>query len=155
MIDKMPVGWREWLALPELGIPAIKAKVDTGARSSALHVAQLRVLSDRAGRRVRFKINPLRRRPELMLDCEAAVVDERLVRDSGGHVERRLVILTPVRLGGRQWPIEITLTNRNDMLFPMLLGRTAMQGRLLVDPGQSFIQGRRPRHVYPRAKKTP
>lgn len=155
MIDKMPVGWREWLALPELGIPAIKAKVDTGARTSALHVAELRVEPIRGRRRVRFRLNPLRRRPDLVLDCEAEVVDERLVRDSGGHSERRLVIFTPIRLGGREWPIEITLTSRNDMLFPMLLGRTAMQGRLLVDPGLSFIQGRRPRRAYPRTKSTP
>ncbi len=154
MIDKITVGWREWLALPELGIPAIKAKVDTGARSSALHVTEPQIVLLQGQRRVRFRLTPLRRRPELALHCEAEVVDERLVRDSGGHAEQRLVILTPVRLGGRMWPIEITLASRHDMLFPMLLGRTAMQGRLLVDPGQSFLHGRRPRGVYPHTKKT-
>ncbi|MDX1654477.1 MAG: RimK/LysX family protein [Candidatus Competibacteraceae bacterium] len=154
MADKLIVGWREWLALPVLGVPAIKAKVDTGARTSALHVFDLRTVQ-RSGRPwVAFQLHPLRRRLDLIIACEAELVDERLVRDSGGHQERRLVIETPIRLGESQWPVEITLTNREDMRFPMLLGRTAMAGRLAVDPECSFTTGRPPRSTYPRKKRS-
>lgn len=148
MTDTQLIGWREWVALPELGIPALKAKIDTGARTSALHVSELECYDAPDGRRVRFVLHPLRKRSELIIACTARVIDERIVSDSGGHRERRPVIRTPLSLGGRRWPIEITLTNREDMLFRMLLGRTAMSGRLTVDPQQSYCCGRRLRHAY-------
>ncbi|MDQ2695398.1 MAG: RimK/LysX family protein [Pseudomonadota bacterium] len=148
MSEKIRVGWREWLALPALAVPAVKAKIDTGARTSALHVFDLERFSDAGRCRVRFRLHPLQRRADPTLTCTAEVVDERWVRDSGGHPERRLVICTGVRLGGLEWPIEITLTNREDMLFRLLLGRTALAGRFIIDPELSFLTGRPRRGVY-------
>lgn len=148
------IGWREWLALPELGVPGVKAKIDTGARSSALHVVDLEVFEERGRSRVRFVLHPLRKRSGIAIVCTADVIDQRVVSDSGGHRERRWVIRTPVALGSRQWPIELSLTNREDMLFRMLLGRTAMQG-LLIDPRRSYRHGRAPRHHYRHWPVTP
>lgn len=139
---KLIVGWREWLTLPELRIPAIKAKIDTGARTSALHAFELNTFRERGQLRVRFGIHPLQKRRDIEIFCEADVTDHRMVTDSGGHREKRYVITTPVRLGEQEWTIEVTLTNRDTMLFRMLLGRTAMRGRLLVNPGSSFLVGR-------------
>jgi hypothetical protein len=141
------IGWREWLALPELGVPGVKVKIDTGARTSALHVADLEPFEEHGRLRTRFTLHPLRKRPDIAIVCTATVIDQRVVSDSGGHRERRYVIRTPVELGSRQWPIELTLTNREDMLFRMLLGRTAMAG-LLVDPRRSYLFGRKPRRRY-------
>ena len=136
------VGWREWLSLPELGIEWIKAKVDTGARTSALHAFELDEYMESGLKMVSFSIHPLQKREDIVHSCVAAVVDERVVSDSGGHREKRYVISTPVRLGEHEWPIEVTLTNRDSMLFRMLLGRTAMAGRFLVQPEASFLFGR-------------
>lgn len=147
----LTVGWREWAALPELGVPAIKVKVDTGARSSALHAYYVEPFGTGKRPRVRFGIHPLQRRTDVEIHCEAEVVDRRMVTDSGGHRERRIVIVTPIRLGDVEWSIEVTLAKRDSMLFRMLLGRTAADGRLLIDPGESYMLGRVPaRTVYRR-----
>jgi len=144
------IGWREWVSFPDLGIPGIKAKIDSGARTSALHTFQLETFSENGCRRVRFGIHPLQRRRDTELFCTADVVDERMVRDSGGHAEKRLVIRSTLHLGDRQWPIEITLTNREDMLFRLLLGRSALaEGGMLVDPGRSYLGGPSLRKRYP------
>jgi len=136
------LGWREWLALPELGIPAIKAKVDTGARTSTLHAFEVDTLRRDGQLYARFSVHPIQRRTDIVVQSEAMVIDRRLVADSGGHREERYVISTRLVLADRQWPIELTLTNRETMLFRMLLGRTAIAGRALVDPARSFLTGR-------------
>lgn len=133
------LGWREWAALPGLGMPRIKVKVDTGARTSALHTFRVVPFERDGAPWVRFWVHPLQRSEAMVLVCEAAVVDRRRVRDSGGHDELRYVIVTPISLGDALWPIEVTLTDRDSMGFRMLLGRTAIRGRYLVDPGASYL----------------
>lgn len=149
------VGWREWIALPGLGVPGVKAKIDTGARTSALHATAIERFSYDGRERVRFWVHPLQDRPRLplrpdvLLPCAADVVDARVVTPSSGHKEHRLVIRTPIRLGGREADIEITLTDRADMRFRMLLGRQALTALgLCVDPSRSYLLGRRPKKLY-------
>jgi len=144
--DKTVLGWREWLALPQLGIARIKAKVDTGARTSCLHAFYVQPFERDGATWVRFGIHPRQGDTAEEVHCEAPVVDQRRVRDSGGHEELRYVIETPVVVGGRQYPAEITLTDRDTMKFRVLLGRTAIRGHHVVDPGRSFVQGRRKRN---------
>ncbi len=147
------VGWREWVSLPELGIPALKAKIDTGARTSALHAFELEAFRQNGVEYVRFSLHPLRKRQNLVFTCVAPVKDKRTVTDSGGHKESRYVIETPVHLGNEEWPIEMTLTSRDSMLFRMLLGRTAMQDRIVVDPGASYLTGRALAKTYQTKKE--
>lgn len=135
------LGWREWVGLPELGIDRIKAKVDTGARTSCLHTFAMETYRQHGERRVRFWVHPLQGDTAQVTECDAQVMDERMVSDSGGHREQRLVIVTPVCLGDAAWPIEMTLTNRDTMRFRMLLGRTAMADRVAVRPHASYLAG--------------
>lgn len=135
----LTVGWREWLALPALGVSALKAKVDTGARSSALHVDELDISERRGVTTARFIVRPGRDHDAIRVETE--VIGIRPVTDSGGRTTQRAFIRTELELGGHRWPIEMNLTNRTNMLFPMLLGRTAMAGRLIVDPSQSYLLG--------------
>ena len=143
------VGWREWVALPDLGLPAIKVKVDTGAKTSALHAFYTDAYEDNGVKKVRFGIHPVRNKPELEITCQAKVKDYRQVTDSGGHKEMRYVIESDVVIGAHRWPIELTLTNRDNMRFRMLLGRRAMEQRILVDPGSSYLTGKlKPLSLY-------
>lgn len=137
------VGWREWVSLPDLGIDWIKAKIDTGARTSALHTFSLETGRDHGERVARFGVHPFQGNTEDIVWCRAPIVDERNVRDSGGHREWRYVIATDLMMSDRRWPVEITLTARDTMLFRMLVGRTAMSS-LCVDPTASFLTGRPP-----------
>lgn len=141
--EPLPViGWREHLSLPELGISELKAKIDTGARSSALHVFELEAFQDDEKMMVRFKVHPNQRDTDRTVLVQAEVIDLRDVRNSSGHTQLRPVIQTLVELGEFTFPIELTLTNRDKMGFRMLLGRQAVRRRFLVDAGQSFLQSR-------------
>jgi hypothetical protein len=135
------IGWREWLALPQLTLPALKVKIDTGARSSSLHVDAIEEYERDGSTWLRFMVATGRRAGKAV-QCEAPAYDRREVTDSGGHVTSRWFIRTLVRLGGVDWEAEINLTNRRNMLFPMLLGRTALGGRFRVDPSLSYACGR-------------
>ena len=149
------VGWREWLALPALGIPAVKAKIDTGARSSALHAFDIELFERDHQPMVRFRVHPWQQNNEEEIVAEAPLAGQRLVRNSGGIETLRPVITTDVELAGRRWPIELTLTSRDAMGFRMLLGREAVRRRFLVDPGRSYLAGKRPSWVPrpPRRRK--
>ncbi len=141
--DSLPViGWREWVGLPDFGIRRIKVKVDTGARSSSLHAFDLRSF-ERDGRTwVRFRVHPVQRKREKVVEVESEVLEYRSVRSSNGKVARRPVIVANVQLLGVTWPVELTLASRDEMGFRMLLGREAFRGRFLVDAGSSYYGGK-------------
>lgn len=145
-------GWREWVKLPDLGLPPIKAKVDTGARTSALHAFNLRPFIENGKQRIEFSIHPIQRNLDTVVICQADVLDQRIVSDSGGHKEERWVIKTSLVIGSYTWPIEMTLTARDNMKFRMLLGRTALENRALVDSSTSYLIGKRPASI--RQKKS-
>lgn len=138
---KKTIGWREWLGLPELGIEQIKAKIDTGARTSALHALDITRFVENGVKMVRFRVHPVQRSTDEMMVVEAVVQDEREVRSSNGQVQMRIVIRTRMQLGEDSWPIDVTLTNRDIMGFRMLLGREAIRGRYLIDVGRSYVAG--------------
>ena len=141
--DLITLGWREWVRLPDLGINAIKAKVDTGARTSAIHAFELNTFSEDGRERVEFRIHPLQKDDATIVTCTADILDQRVVTDSGGHKEERFVISTMLEIGKYSWPIEATLTARDNMLFRMLLGRTAIKGRAQVNPARSYLVGKK------------
>jgi len=148
---KLRVGWREWAALPDLGIPAIKAKLDTGARTSALHVSHVRWHDVDGKDWVEFDAHPIQHDETVTHRCWARAVDRRWVTNPGGRREKRFVIKTRIEVGGRTWPIELSLTNRDDMGFRLLLGRGAMQRRVVLDPNLSYHTGRRKESPTPAA----
>jgi len=136
------VGWREWVALPDLGIARIEAKLDTGAKTSAIHAYEIEPFERRGRDYVRFRIHPKRGNAHLSVPAEARLVGRRRVKASSGHASERPVIRTVVVVDGRRFPIEITLADRDQMGYRMLLGRQALGGRFLVDPGRSHAAGR-------------
>jgi hypothetical protein len=145
LLDNSPeiIGWREWIALPELGIQTIKAKVDTGARTSALHASQIRYLRKTQGETwISFVVTSQLKPHARTQRVRARLVERRQVRSSLGHATLRPVIRTVIQLGMRRWPVEITLVNRDPMGFRMLLGRQAVRRRFLIDPLRSFIQSK-------------
>ncbi|WP_082191690.1 ATP-dependent zinc protease [Cellvibrio sp. pealriver] len=148
MIKKQPevIGWREWVGLPAFGIGAIKAKVDTGARTSALHAYYVTPFEKDGKPWVRFGLHPLQKDSLTCIECEAPVKDVRMVTDSGGHKEERVVIDTTLSINGMTFSMEVTLTDRENMRFRMLLGRSALKQGFLVDSGKSFLLGGNKNH---------
>lgn len=140
--DRLVIGWREWVGLPDLGIQAIKAKVDTGARSSSLHAFDLEEFEREGAKWVRFEVHPVQRNNERAVLAEAPVLEFRSVRSSSGKATMRPVIITNIELLGFTWAVELTLANRDAMGFRMLLGRQAFRQRFLVDGGKSYYGGR-------------
>lgn len=139
--EKVILGSEEWCSFPELGIPTIKARVDSGAKTSALHAINIAPFIKNETNWVRFDINPIQNNLKTVIHCEAPLIDKRIVKSSSGFREQRYVIQTNLEIGNSRWPIEMTLTNRDSMGFRMLLGREAMSGRVLVDPEQQYLLG--------------
>ncbi|CAM2986772.1 30S ribosomal protein S6--L-glutamate ligase [Flavobacterium frigoris] len=139
--EKVILGSEEWCSFPELGIPTIKARVDSGAKTSALHAINIAPFIKNETNWVRFDINPIQNNLKTVIHCEAPLIDKRIVKSSSGFREQRYVIQTNLKIGESIWPIEMTLTNRDSMGFRMLLGREAMSGRVLVDPEQQYLLG--------------
>lgn len=136
------IGWREWIELPEFSPKSMKVKIDTGAQTSALHAFRLRVTENGTGTYATFELHPLQRSSKASAKVRAEVIGFRKVRSSNGKVERRPVIATTAKVGTTTWPIQITLTRRDQMGFRMLLGRSALRRRFVVDPSRSYIAGR-------------
>ncbi|MGE0626446.1 MAG: ATP-dependent zinc protease [Hyphomicrobiaceae bacterium] len=139
---KPAIGWREWVTFPKFDETRIKAKIDTGARTSAIHAWNIEIITRRRQPFVSFLLHPHQRNNEVSVACVAPLVGERTVRNSGGQAETRLFIRTTISIGGQSWPIELSLTRRDEMGFRMLLGRTALCGRYVVDPSRSFMLGK-------------
>ena len=136
-------GWREWIALPDAGVAWIKAKIDTGARTSSIHAFDV----EDSGDSVAFWVHPWQDSSDDACRIELAVHDRRVVRSSSGHEEERIVVLMPVQLVGRTIDAELTLSNRDSMGFRMLIGREALRQGFVVDPAASFLGGRAPREI--------
>lgn len=133
-------GWREWASLPDLGVKRIKGKLDTGARTSALHVFNLNIFKKDEAEWVTFEVHPIQDNDELVCEtCTVPVKDKRIITSSTGHQEHRIIIETTLQIGAEAWPIEVSLTNRDQMGFRFLIGRTALGGRIIVDPASSYL----------------
>ncbi len=146
------IGWREWVGLPDFGIETIKAKVDTGARSSSLHAFDLQEFEREGAKWVRFSVHPVQRKNTTTIQIEAPILEYRSVRSSSGRAARRPVVVTNITLLGVTWPVELTLASRDKMGFRMLLGREAFRRRFLVDAGKSYTGGRPKRDKPPKQK---
>lgn len=139
------LGWREWIGFPDLGIRQVKAKVDTGARTSCIHAFLVEPFERDGAPWVRFDIHPNQRNTNEVQSCTAPVLEQRMVRDSGGHEQLRYVIETTISIGDGLHTVEVTLTDRDSMKFRVLLGRTAIRGNYIVDPGRSYLKGKNQR----------
>jgi ribosomal protein S6--L-glutamate ligase len=152
--EKVIVGSEEWCAFPALGIPTIKARVDSGAKTSALHAINIAPFIKEGENWVKFDVNPIQKNIKTVIHCEAKLVGKRIVKSSSGFREQRYVIASELEIGGQHWAIEITLTNRDSMGFRMLLGREAMSGRVLVDPEQKYLLGQPTNDILKNLYKT-
>lgn len=137
--EKFRIGWREWASLPTLKIAKIKVKVDTGARTSALHVSEIEQFRERGRKMVRFVVHPVQHSSRVEIKAVAPLIGHRVVKSSSGHKSSRPVITTTFRIGDQEWLIEVTLVNRDVMGFRMLIGRQALRGKCVVDPGRSYL----------------
>jgi hypothetical protein len=152
--EKKIIGWREWVKLPDLQINFIKAKIDTGARTSSLHAFDVETFRKHGVDYVRFKVHPDQRSTKKTVKAEAKVHEYRNVKSSTGHSAERPVIITDMILDGETWPIELTLANRDEMGFRMLLGREGFRGRMLVDPGKSYYSEKPKKKKKKKSSKT-
>ena len=141
--EKTVAGWKEWVSLPELGVERISAKLDTGAKSSAIHARDIIEFEKRGAPWVEFVLCADPNPKNEGFHCTAPVVDKRAIRSSSGHVEDRYVVRTFVKLGRETWPIELTLANREEMEFRLLLGRDALAGKVVIDPDTVCLSGKR------------
>jgi ribosomal protein S6--L-glutamate ligase len=141
-------GWEEWVSLPELGVYAVKAKVDTGAKTSALHAVNITPYEKDGTKRVKFVVHPLPERDDVAIQCDKQIIDVREITSSNGETEERFIVRSPFRINGVEWPVEISLTNREDMKFRMLIGRSTMSGRMVVDPDRSLLCGELSPDIY-------
>lgn len=140
LVKKQIIGWREWVTFPDLGISRVKAKIDTGARSSALHAYEIETYKTRTGKtRVKFMVHPIQKNNKIIVHCHADLIGQRIIKSSSGQKELRTTVLTTLQMGAAIWPIELTLTNRDTMGFRLLIGRTAIKKRFLVDPQKSYL----------------
>ncbi len=140
---KFEIGWREWVGLPDLGVDAVKAKVDTGARTSAIHAFGIQPFAIDGVEWVRFQLHPRQRSRLPTVTCESPVHDRRLVRSSNGQQQSRIVIKTHLEMGGASWPIELSLASRDELGFRMLIGRKGLGKKVLIDPSRSYLTGKR------------
>ena len=147
-------GWEEWVELPGLGLPAVRAKIDTGAKSSSIHAFMIEPYGREGKQRVRFGVHPVPERPDIVVYCSAELVDQREITSSNGETELRYIIRTLLRIGGQEWPIEISLTNRESMQYRMLVGRSALSDNIIVDPNLSCAQGALTPDLYDQLPKT-
>lgn len=155
-VESFILGWREWVAIPQLGLPAIKAKIDTGARTSALHAFSIEVFGPADQPKVRFGVHPVEDRDDIEVFCTAKVVDRRQVISSNGQSEMRYIIRAPIRIGNREWPIEISLSNRETMAHRMLLGRTALEAQAaIVQPWAEYKHARLSFEAYKAMARQP
>lgn len=150
-LDRKVVGWREWASLPDVGVRSVKVKVDTGARTSALHAVDIRLIETMDPPAVRFRARVQEGHSQLSQPVELPLVEVRAVKSSNGTTEDRPVVLTRLAIGDEVWEAEVTLTGRDEMGFSMLLGRAAIRRRFLVDPGRSFLQGQTAPSIFPDA----
>ncbi|MBC6444495.1 MAG: 30S ribosomal protein S6--L-glutamate ligase [Alphaproteobacteria bacterium GM202ARS2] len=157
--DKTVIGKEEWCALPELGLPAIKARIDSGAKTSALHAFNISLFEEDGQRYAHFDIHPLQDDNRTIKSCRGLIIDRRAIKSSSGVAEHRYVIRTPITLGKETWDIEITLTNRDAMGFRMLIGREALGDHVLIDPNRSALLGKKTtkdaQSLYKTAQKKP
>jgi len=139
----LEIGWREWVSLPGLDVDAIKAKIDTGAKTTALHAFRIKEKVRKGVLYAEFHIQPLQRKKTPEIRCRAPIVDKRRIKSSNGAVENRIVIAAELQMADRLWPIEISLTNRDEMGFRLLIGRDALSRRAIIHPGKSFLLGKK------------
>lgn len=140
--NSLLIGRNEWCALPDLSILAIKAKIDTGAKTSAIHALNIKSVKKNKIHYVHFDVNPIQANEETLVHCVAPVIDQRYITSSNGHKEHRFVIMTPLKIGKQRWDIELTLSNRDPLRYRMLLGREALNNRVIINPGISCNQGK-------------
>lgn len=151
---KLLIGWTEWCELPGLNIPIIKAKIDTGAKTSAIHALNIKRILNEGTPYARFDLKPIQGNNKILIHCEAPIIDERYITSSNGHKEKRYIINTPLKISNECWNIELSLSNREPLKYRMLLGREAMNHRVLVHPGITCNQGKITKEALVNAYRT-